>query len=145
MFKPFSLLLNFEEYTQTYYEALNQTLFVQNYRGVYPSTFYSLEVYDTRETACLKIRERSISNFKTSVCLYCGVTWFTQQSYQLCIIKEWFKKSERIPCIAWLTKILNVFLVYNITNTGSQKAQPNKSPGLTKWTFVQLLRQINSL
>ena len=64
---------DFEEYAQTYHEAFNQTLFVQNYRGVYPSTFYSLEVYDTQvAVTCLKIRETLkclISDFKTSVSL----------------------------------------------------------------------------
>ena len=32
-----------EEYTRTYYEALNQTLLTQKYRGSPPSAFYGLE------------------------------------------------------------------------------------------------------
>ena len=36
-----------EEYARTYYEALNQTLLTQKYRGSPPNTFYGLEAYVT--------------------------------------------------------------------------------------------------
>ena len=36
-----------EEYTQTYYEKLNQTLPTLKYQVSLPNTFYGLEVYDT--------------------------------------------------------------------------------------------------
>ena len=35
------------EYAGMYYEALNQNLLVQKYRGSYPNTFYGLEAYGT--------------------------------------------------------------------------------------------------
>ena len=34
-----------EEYSRTYYEALNQTLLTQKYQGSPLNTFYGLEVY----------------------------------------------------------------------------------------------------
>ena len=37
-----------EEYARTYYEALNQNLPTQKYRGWSPNTFYSLEAYGTQ-------------------------------------------------------------------------------------------------
>ena len=44
------------EYTQTYYEALNQTLLTQKYRESSPNAFYVLEAYVTQyEAAYLKI------------------------------------------------------------------------------------------
>ena len=37
-----------EEYSQTYYEALNQILLTQKYRGSHHNTFYGLEAYGTQ-------------------------------------------------------------------------------------------------
>ena len=37
-----------EEYTRTYYDALNQTFLTQKYRGLPPNTFYGLEAYGTQ-------------------------------------------------------------------------------------------------
>ena len=36
-----------EEYAQTYYKTLNQTLLTLKYQGSLPNTFYGLEAYDT--------------------------------------------------------------------------------------------------
>ena len=44
--------------TKTYYEALNQTLLVQKYRGSFSNPFYSLETYGTHYVvACPEISE----------------------------------------------------------------------------------------
>ena len=58
-----------EETARTYYEALNQTLLTQKYRGSPPYTFYGLEVYGTQlEVARLKKANFFISNFKIYAC-----------------------------------------------------------------------------
>ena len=38
---------NSEEYTQTYYKVLNQTLLTQKYQASSPNTFHGLEAYGT--------------------------------------------------------------------------------------------------
>ena len=37
-----------EEYTRMYYEALNQTLLTQKYKGSPPNTYYGLQADDTQ-------------------------------------------------------------------------------------------------
>ena len=40
--------LSSEEYAQTQYEALNQSLLTQKFQGLPPNTFYGLEAYGTK-------------------------------------------------------------------------------------------------